>query len=225
MHSPGARMLAPTSINPVAAGADAPRSQPGSQEKTMNRVDTLLPSALEVQVAEMLVATADGADELVDRAVTEVLKVLRERMKMDVVFVSQFVRGRRAFRAVSQARGREVIAAGMSDPLEETWCKRVVDGRLPELIRDAAPLQASGQAPAAPFPIGTHLSTPIVLSNGDVYGTLCCFSFAVSPEMSHRDLQRLRYTAQLVAQKIERARAKAMEADLQPITRSPFTDN
>jgi GAF domain-containing protein len=168
------------------------------------------PNDLSVKVSELLIATADSSDELVDGAVGEVLALLRERMSMDVVFVSEFVDGRRVFRYVEQPKNAPVIPIGASDPLEETWCQRVVDGRLPEVTLDARRRVALGELPKPPFEIGTHLSTPILLSDGQVYGTLCCFSFGEALVSQQRDLKNLRSVAQLVARKIEtRSRPQA----------------
>ncbi|MBX3660694.1 MAG: GAF domain-containing protein [Ramlibacter sp.] len=158
---------------------------------------------LKVDISELLVATPDGSDELIDGAVPEVLRLLRQHMQMDVVFVSEFINGRRVFRHVDAAPGKDVIATGQSDPLEESWCQRVVDGRLPELIEDATFLP-SAFAPPNPLRIGAHLSTPVVLKDGSVYGTLCCFSFAGNPDLTQRDLKKLQYTAKLTAAKIDR---------------------
>lgn len=178
---------------------------------------------LVVKVAELLVATSDASDPSIDQAVPEVLRLLRERMRMDVVFVSEFTDGQRVFRAVDQAPGAGVIEQGGADPLEATWCQRVVDGRLPELIPDSAPFQASGQAPATQFPIGTYISTAIVLASGEVYGTLCCFSYGVNPAITEQDVKKLRYTAQLTAQKIERSRRLIAGMALAPIADKGFT--
>lgn len=160
---------------------------------------------LVVRISDMLVATADAADDGLDGAIGDVLRLLRERMGMDVVFVSEFVDGRRVFRNVVQPQQQPVLTEGEGEPLEETWCKRVVDGRLPQFIPDTA-RDASAQAllGSVPFPIGTHISTPIVLANGDVYGTLCCFSFEHNPRASVDDLTRLQMTARLAAQKLGR---------------------
>ncbi|MES2635317.1 MAG: GAF domain-containing protein [Pseudomonadota bacterium] len=163
--------------------------------------------AFEVKVAEMLVATSDESDALIDSSISDVLKLLREQLSMDVVFVSEFADGKRYFRHVDQTPGKEVIARGGCDPLEESWCARVVDGRLPEFIADAGVLQKAGELPATPFPIGTHMSTPIHLKNGEVYGTLCCFSFAPSDELKAKDMRTLRYTARLAADRLEEARS------------------
>ncbi|MES2785542.1 MAG: GAF domain-containing protein [Pseudomonadota bacterium] len=163
--------------------------------------------AFEVKVAEMLVATSDGSDALIDSSISDVLRLLRTQLKMDVVFVSEFADGKRHFRHVDQAAGKEVIARGECDPLEESWCMRVVDGRIPDFIADARVLQKSGVLSETPFPIGTHMSTPIYLKSGEVYGTLCCFSFAPSDELKARDMRTLRYTAKLAADRLEEGRA------------------
>jgi GAF domain-containing protein len=165
------------------------------------------PDNLEVKVSELLVATSDESDKAIDESVPEVLRLLRDRMKMDVVFVSEFVNGQRVFRQVATTPGKKVIAAGGSDPLEETWCQRVVDGRLPPYIEDTSKLPAVADLlEKLPFPIGTFISTPIVLKSGEVYGTLCAFSFAPLDQPNPIDLKNLQFTAQLTAQKIDRHR-------------------
>jgi len=166
------------------------------------------PDDLTRKVSRLLVATADGASDLIDEAVPEVLKLLRESMSMDVAFVSEFVEGQRVFRHVDTAPENAVIAVGGADPLENSWCQRVVDGRLPEYIAFAGTDPASAALEKAlPFRIGTHFSVPIVLKSGEIYGTLCCFSFFPQEKPDPVELQRLKYTAQLTALRIDHRRA------------------
>lgn len=54
--------------------------------------------------------------------------------------------------AVDSAPDFAPIQAGLSDPVEESWCQRVVEGRFPERMEDAAPYIASGKAPDPGFP-------------------------------------------------------------------------
>lgn len=162
------------------------------------------PDDLDVRICELLVATSDGADPELPASVPEVLRLLRTRLGMDVAFVSQIAGGRRTFMAVDSAPGAPVLPVGGSDPVEESWCQRVVEGRLPEQVVDAAPYVASGLVPDPGIAIGTHLSTPVRLADGTVYGTLCCFSLGVHPEA---DMDRLRYTAGLLASRLQPARA------------------
>jgi hypothetical protein len=157
------------------------------------------PDDLDVTISELLVATSDNADPDLPAAVPQVLQLLRNRLGMDVAFVSQICDGRRTIKAVDCVDDFPILAVGQSDPVEESWCQRVVEGRLPEVMRDAAPYVAAGKAPDPGFPIGTHLSAPVRLPGGAVFGTLCCFSRSVQPGP---DFDRLRYTASLLASKL-----------------------
>ena len=188
--------------------------------------DEFDPGSLSVRVSEMLVATADGSDNLIDSAVTEMLQLLRQRLAMDVVFVSEFVDGQRVFRYVDlpgrTSKNTPLIPLGHSDPLEQTWCQRVVDGRLPQFITDSNKLPDRAKLPAVPFPIGRYLSAPILLNDGQVYGTLCCLSFSPNEHIQERDLKNLRSVATMVARKIEKSRAPNYKAtEPAPLTLQP----
>ena len=165
---------------------------------------------LTVTISDLLVATAESSDPLLDDSVSELLRAMRQRMKMDVVFVSEFVDGQRMFRFVDAAPGAPAIEPGASNPAEESVCQRVVEGRVPELVRHLSAMPAD-QLPPLPFPIGAHLSTPIVMKDKRVYGTLCCFSAAPRPELVQADLDRLRMCATLVARKVELNLARGIQ--------------
>jgi GAF domain-containing protein len=149
---------------------------------------------------DFAIATADGTEEDRLEALSKLLRRVREAFHMDVVFVSEFVGGRRVFRHVDAQPGSDLVKAGASDPLEESFCKQVVDGRLPQVIADVRthPLTAR-QKPAREGAIGAHLSVPVLLASGQVFGTLCCFSRAPRPELAARDAEALQSIAKLVA--------------------------
>ena len=169
------------------------------------------PDAFDVQVADLLVATTDSADEALDAHVQEVLKLLREKLGMDVVFVSRFEAGRRTIVRVEHRPGMALLRPGQSDPLEESWCQHVVDGRLPQLVKDARPYVAAKTVPRPPFPIGTHLSTPVASRTGATFGTLCCFSQQALDGVGERDLKRLRYAAELLTARLQKAQGPSVE--------------
>ena len=174
------------------------------------------PDEIDVHIAELLIATPDSADPLLHPKVKEALHILREHMKMDVVFVSQFKGNRRTFKVVEAGHKGTKLIPGQSDPLEETWCKQVVDGRLPQLVKDASGYAKSGAFPAPGVAIGTVLSTPVVLKNGNVYGTLCCFSRQIKEDVSQLDLQRLQMTAKLLAEDLLDSHMSS-ELELEPL--------
>ena len=105
----------------------------------MSFPDPLDQQALEVSISELLVATADGYDAVLDKRITDVLLMLRKQLRMDVVFVSEFVDGERVFRFIE---GGEPLGlrAGDSGPLEQSYCQRVVEGHQlfgsPAQVRD-----------------------------------------------------------------------------------------
>jgi GAF domain-containing protein len=170
----------------------APRFEPDLQQ-------------LATAVREFAVATADGATHAQHRSLAEFLARVREALRMDIAFVSQFVNDLRVFRVVSVAApGASPVAVGNSDPLVDSYCKRVVEGRLPRAIPDtAASAEARDLEITRRLRIGAYLSVPIVLRNGRVYGTLCCFSHLARPELGEREVVGLQDVANVIAAGIE----------------------
>jgi hypothetical protein len=170
----------------------------------MEHLEKFRDDELTVTISELLVATADSSDPLLDDSVSELLHAMRLRMEMDVVFVSEFIDGRRMFRFVDAAADAPAIEPGGSNPAEESVCQRVVEGRVPELVQNLSALaRTHADMPELPFQIGAHLSTPIVLKNKRIYGTLCCFSAAPRPDLVQADLDKLKLCATLVARKVD----------------------
>jgi EAL domain-containing protein (putative c-di-GMP-specific phosphodiesterase class I) len=148
--------------------------------------------------------SAPSRPSIGSEAVDRVVHAIRDHLNMDVAFVSEFRRSDRIFRHVD-ARGRTPIRPGDAAPLEQGYCQRVVDGRLPQLIPDTRRVAAAMQLPeTAAIPIGAHVSVPIRLADGRVYGTLCCFSFSADPSLGERDLAVIRVFAELLAEQIDR---------------------
>lgn len=132
--------------------------------------------------------------------ISRVLSIVRTHLNMDLGFISEFVDGRRVFRQVDARVANAPVVVGGSDALEDSYCQRVVDGRLPELMRDAgANPEALTLAATRELPLGAHMSVPLRLPDGRVYGTLCCFSFLPDQSLNDRDLKILRAFAAIVA--------------------------
>jgi len=182
------------------------------------------PDALEVSMSELLVATAEGADDLIDQNVKEVLHGLREHLKMDVIFVSEIRNGQRTFKHVDHSADKALIETGGGSSLEQSFCQCVLDGRLPPLVHDAAQYTESAKLPATPFRVGAHLSTPIILADGQIYGTLCCFSTEPDPTLRDTDLQKLAVVAKHTAKRIDVRRETEREAELEKWKLQPLEE-
>lgn len=135
--------------------------------------------------------------------VDHLLRALRTYLDMDVAFVSRFLDGRRIFQNVDCAPGKEFIRVGASDPLEESYCHWVVEGKLPKLMHDSARDPFASTLPVtAALPVGAHLGVPIQLESGDVYGTLCCFSLEADETLDEADVRVLEAFTRLIAKHI-----------------------
>lgn len=152
-------------------------------------------------MAEVSVPAGPGSS---GRIIQTTLATLRRHLDMDVAFLGRFRAGRRWFEYVDAHEGFCAVQPGGSDPLEDSYCARVVTGKLPQLVHDATREPAVADIPATfELPVGAHLSVPVRRTNGDVLGTLCCFSYQPDPSLRERDLKLVRMFADLVGVHME----------------------
>lgn len=129
-----------------------------------------------------------------------ILDTIRSQMSMDVAFLAEFSDTARAFRGVSSAGENPPIRAGDIHPIGAGYCRKIVSGALPQLIPDTADVPLAVSIPeTSAVPIGAHLSVPVRFKEGQVFGTLCCFSFKPRPDLGESQLMLLRRLADLVA--------------------------
>lgn len=136
--------------------------------------------------------------------VQRLLRGIRRRLGLEIGFIAEFTEGERVFRFVDTEGGAATLEVDASDPLRDSYCHYVVTGRIPQLLRDAREHPFAASLPATEeFPVRTHVSVPIRMSDGRLYGTLCCFSRTVQPSINERDLHALRVVADLAAECLE----------------------
>lgn len=146
-------------------------------------------------------------------AIVHILHAVRDHLGLDVAFVSEFIGDSRTLRHVDAA-GRNPIYEGQSIPLDVGYCKRVVEGSLPCLIPDTGAVPLAMMLPEThQIPIGSHLSVPIRLADGRLYGTFCCFGFQPDLSLNARDLMVMKAFADLVAYEIGREVESNTERD------------
>ncbi len=164
----------------------------------MESSDTVIPPS---EVGQMLQEDPDAAAAIFSR----MMRAIRVHLGMEVAFVSEFVGARRYFRHVDTEHPQAFFSAGLSDSFEESVCARVADGRIPELLHDARHDPEVACRPiTGMLPIGAHLSVPIRLSDGRIFGTFCCFASAPKEELDARDLDVMRVFADIVAAQVDR---------------------
>ena len=156
---------------------------------------------------------SERASGRVPETIERVLEAAREELGMEVAFVSEFDQQRMIFRKLVGDAESFGWQEEKSVPLDDTFCRLLMEGRLPNVIPDAKAdgrvnsLNVTGKAE-----IGSYVGAPIRFSDGRLYGTLCVLSHSPDPSLVERDAQFMRVLARLVAEQIERERRLQREA-------------
>ena len=133
------------------------------------------------------------------------LRDIRGALQMDVAFVSQFSEDQLVFRALEGDAESFGWQEGESFPIDESYCKRVLDGRIPQVVPDAKREDATKDLRVtSEADIGSYCAVPLVLSDGRLYGTLCCVGHAPDPWLRERDLVLMGRVARQLIEQLER---------------------
>lgn len=148
------------------------------------------------------------AAEVVDRgagrsSIDNILDAVRRHLGMEIAFTSRFIDGRREFTHINAAIPVP-SAPGDSEPLDQSYCWHILNGRLPELIQEAAAIPFARTLPITmALPVGCHISVPLRLKDGSVYGSFCCLSRSPDRSLTERDLATVKAFADLAIDQIE----------------------
>jgi hypothetical protein len=204
-----------SSAAPKEGGTGAPRRVLADVRGHPEEVDTEFTtdwddlSGVEVVAGEFMIVTADESSSAVYAPISRLLEQVRERAGMDVVFISQFVNGQRVIRHVAaDPRDGHAPAQADADPLEATYCQRVVERRLADGLPDAlADPEAARLALTGRLNVRAHVAAPIVGADGRVFGTVC--AYAHQPRVSVEEaLGVVRSVARVLGRAMEQAQAR-----------------
>ena len=138
-------------------------------------------------------------------AIEDMLRDVREALRMDVAFVSQFSEDQLVFRALEGDAESFGWREGESFPVDESYCKRVLDGRIPNVVPDAKGEDATKDLRVTTeADMGCYCAVALLLSDGRLYGTLCCVSHEADPGLRERDLGQMKRTARWLVEQLER---------------------
>jgi EAL domain-containing protein (putative c-di-GMP-specific phosphodiesterase class I) len=152
-------------------------------------------------LAELARVSLDGSKQSIDR----MLSLARAALDMDVAFVSAFADGEAIVEAADGDTESFGVRLGTQVPLVETYCQRMLKGRLPSVIRDAMHDPRTADLPITrDAEIGAYVGVPVRLWDGSLYGTLCCLSHDPEPTLNARDIRFMRVVAEIVAEQLDR---------------------
>jgi putative nucleotidyltransferase with HDIG domain len=139
------------------------------------------------------------------RTVEQVLDAAREMLGMDVAFVAKFADERLVFRAVGGEAESFGWSEGASVPLEGTYWRGLVEGRLPGVVPDArSDERVRDLDMTCEAGVGAYLGVPLRFSDDRLYGVLCALSHSPALSLEERDARFLWALGRLVAEQLER---------------------
>jgi EAL domain-containing protein (putative c-di-GMP-specific phosphodiesterase class I) len=162
-------------------------------------------------LSELARLTLDGSNEAIER----ILSLARGALDMDVALVGAFD-GDFIVRAVDGEQEWFDLDVGKRIPVEQTYCRRMVQGELPQLVPNAAYDERTSDLPLTrEAGIGAYVGAPIRLWDGTLYGTLCCLSRSAEPSLNDRDARFLHVLAEIVADHIDRGQLEGEKRKLE----------
>lgn len=158
-------------------------------------------------------------DHVVVRGVQQVLDAARARLGMQVAFISRFEADDLVFCQFSGDTGRFGVMAGDRSSVVDHLCHHVRATAAPLIVADIPSDPVHGQlAVPRAVGLGSYVGVPVLLSSGEMYGTLCCVADATHSRLTGRDVAFLEVLAQLVANQLESQRASVVaEAQQQSV--------
>ena len=165
----------------------------------------------EAAVAANAAGSASENDESSgsNRHLDDLLRNMRQLLDMDIAFVSEFVGEKKVFRHIDTTpESADLLAVGQSGSLAQSYCKRVVDGRFSNAIPDTSKSSEAMTLPStAAMKIAAYISVPVVLRDGEVFGTLCCISHTPRSALGNLQIDALRKVAEMVSIELEKQRS------------------
>jgi len=175
------------------------------------------PDPFEHRLQGIVRATCDKADWPLDRAITDVLRLVREHLGMDVVFIARLINELNVV-TLADSVSPEMNLKGFSHPRAESFCQRVLDGRLPAVMPDVDLLRGTHDVPKSPVPVKSYMAAPVRLQDGSLYGLVCCVRAAICLDLQARDYTRLKMAAELIARLIDEAAGKSTNEAVGPVS-------
>jgi GAF domain-containing protein len=139
------------------------------------------------------------------RGVDAMLRMLLGEMPGDLALLTEIVGEEEIIRTAISPAGADAPEAGESAPLEDTICRRLLEGRIGPVIPDVASDAAVRGVPVVrQFGIGAYVGVPVTPADGRLF-VLCWIAHEARPELGARELRVCEGVAASVAASLDAA--------------------
>ncbi|BFU46293.1 EAL domain-containing protein [Krasilnikovia sp. MM14-A1004] len=143
-----------------------------------------------------------------ERQLAELLRTARKGLGLSLAFLSRLDDTHQHIEFMDSelppADLSHVEGGGRTQPLETTFCKAIMDGKLPPVIPDMRVFPDAMEFPPARIAhVRSFVSVPVVLSDGSLYGTFCAAGYVPNSDLTERDLALMHVLARAASAIIE----------------------
>jgi GAF domain-containing protein len=137
--------------------------------------------------------------------VVSALELARTETSMDVAVLGEIADGHEVVRVLAGEAESFGLAVGSSLPVEQTFCQRLLEGRLGNVVRDAIgdervrDLEVTSAAG-----IGAYLGVPLTTVDARLF-ILCCLAHEQRPALCERDVLFLRGLGETIIREADTA--------------------
>ncbi|HEX2105224.1 MAG TPA: GAF domain-containing protein [Solirubrobacteraceae bacterium] len=125
-------------------------------------------------------------------AVERVLERARRELRMDAALLTEVVGGHEVVRAAVGNGRIPGFATGAAAPLDDTICKRLLDGTIDSVVRDVARDARTHDLPAVKRSgLAAYIGVPFTGGTARRY-VLCCLAGEARPDLTEADVRFLR---------------------------------
>jgi GAF domain-containing protein len=133
------------------------------------------------------------------------LELARTETSMDVAVLGEIADGHEVVRVLAGEAESFGLAVGSSLPVEQTFCQRLLEGRLGNVVRDAiSDERVCDLEVTSAGGIGAYLGVPLTTLDARLY-ILCCLAHEQRPALCERDVLFLRGLGETIIRELDTA--------------------
>lgn len=152
-----------------------------------------------VELIEKLEAAQES--DVVEHA----LAAAQEHLGMDASYITTIDAHNQTIHAIVGDADTAARYTGTVFPLEQTYCMRMMNGEIPNIVPDTRAEPAISDLDVTQE-FHAYVGVPVRLSDGQVHGTLCCVSREPRTGLGSEELRFMDTLAGIVAVRVEQAR-------------------
>lgn len=150
-----------------------------------------------------LVAKLEAAQE--SDVVEQALAAAQQRLNMDASYITTIDARHQTIHAIFGDADASARYQGTVFPVEQTYCMRMLNGEIPNIVPDTREEPAISELPVT-REFHAYVGVPVMLADGRVHGTLCCVSREPREDLGSEELRFMQTLAGIVATRVDRAR-------------------